>query len=151
MLDASFNATFSPFLYPFSWMSGYGSPSGAFRTVSVPTYVGGEFKRPAWRKPAELEDEVMIKVVVSEVPINILLNFVVLLAVELTKMRSFYFCLVGGILGFPLGGLIGAVVGFIVGLFLILYVMPKVKGRPYATKIQNLLLGKEAHTEDPQR
>jgi len=128
LLDAKFNVTFSPFLYPFSWISGYGSPTGVFRTVSVPTYVGyGEFKYPAWKKPAELEDEIMIKVIVSELPINIVFNFIFLLIVELTQLRVLYYCVIAGIFGFPIAGPLGAIIGFFVGPFLYRYFTPKIK------------------------
>jgi len=151
-LDVKFNATVSPFLYPFSWLSGYGSPSGAFRTVSVPTYIGGgEFSYPAWRTPADLEDEVMTKVIISEVPINILFNFGVILAVELTKLRRLYFCILGGIVGFPIGGPIGAVVGFFVGTLLLIYVIPTIMKSPYGAKIRSFFLGEEAGSYDASR
>lgn len=150
LFDANFSATFNPFVYPLSWLSGYGNPSGAFLFISAPTYVGGEFKYPAWRSPADLEDEVMIKITLKEIPLNILFNFGVFLVVELTRLRVLYFCILGGVLGFPIGGSIGAVTGFFVGALLGVYVIPRIIKSAYRTRIKDPLLTEESGSHEVQ-
>jgi len=153
LFDANFSVTFNPFIYPLSWLRGYGNPSGAYLFISEPTYVGGEFKYPAWRLPADLEDEVMIKVTLQEIPLNILFNFGLFLMVELTRLRVLYFCMLGGVLGFPIGGSIGSVIGFFVGALLGVYVIPRIVKSTYGARVRDPLLaeGSGSHEVQGQR
>lgn len=150
LFDANFSITFNPFVYPLSWLIGYGNPSGAFLFISAPTYVGGgDFTYPVWRSPADLEDEAIIKITLKEIPLNILYNFGVFLVVELTRLRVLYFCILGGVLGFPIGGLIGAVIGLSVGALLGIYVIPRIVNA-YRTRIKDPLLAEESVSHEFQ-
>lgn len=136
LVQARANMTYNPFLYSLSWMQGEGVLSDrTFTFVSYPTYVGGEFKFPLWRTPSELEDEAILRLVLSQMYNNLLYNIAVLLLIEFGKLRSLYFCLLGGIIGFPLGGIwgfpleatIGSFIGFLTGILFILFVFPRLK------------------------
>jgi len=74
IVSAECNVSFNPVLYPFSWISGRGLYSTAFEFVSVPTYVGYEFKYPAWRSSAELSEEAIIIVLVNHIMMNFIPN-----------------------------------------------------------------------------
>ncbi len=141
-ISVDFKATFSPFLYPFTWVTGYGTPSGFLQFISPPIYGGyGEIKTPVRLKESDFEDEAWIRIVLSEAPANIPWNFAIVLALELVKERRLYFCLLGGVFGFPLAGIIGAVVGFFAGIVLMLYVLPIADKNSYTTRIKHMLLG----------
>lgn len=121
------NMSYNPFLYGFSWLAGSGQFSGTFRYVSVPTYAGGGFPAPVWRNTPELQDEALIRLVLTQLYMNIPYNFIILLVVELTRMRDVYLCLIGGVIGFPFGGPLTALAGFFAGVFLIVFIMPRVR------------------------
>lgn len=144
LVDASCNITYNPFLYGFSWSTGRGWFSDNFTIVSTPTFVGGgETRHPLWRTPADLEEEATISVILREVFINIPWNFVIILAIELTKTRYFYFCLFGGTIGFSAGEVVGSIVGFFVGALLIAFVLPRLRKSPHVIRLRDRLLGKD--------
>jgi len=149
LVDASCNISYNPFLYAFSWSTGRGQFSDDFLMVSAPTYVGGgDIRYPVWRKPADLEEEAILLLVLRETFINIPFNFVAILAIELTKTHDLYFCLLGGIVGFPIGKVVGSIVGFSVGALLILFVLPRLKKNPHVVDLWNWLLEREKNKSD---
>jgi hypothetical protein len=113
LVDIDCNISYNPFVYAFSWVSGRGQFSASFSIVSVPTYIGGDIKFPKWRSDSELAQEGIIVLILHEIPINFLPNFIILIGIELAKMRELYICLAGGIFGFPFGGPIAAFIGFV--------------------------------------
>jgi len=140
---ADCNITFNPFLYPFSWLIGSGRFSGSHRFVSMPIWTGGEFPHPAPRTPKDLEGEAIMSLVLSQVNINIIYNFIVLLTIKLLKMQDLYFCLIAGIAGFPIGGLMGALSGFLIGLSVIAFIMLRSrKGNGISAKILKYIFEK---------
>jgi hypothetical protein len=144
LVDASCNITYNPFLYAFSWSTGRGRFSANFTIVSTPTFVGGgETRHPLWRTPADLDEEATIAVILTEVFINIPCNFVIILAIELTKTRYFYLCLFGGAIGFSAGEVAGSIVGFFVGALLIAFVLPRLRKSPHVIRLLNRLVGKD--------
>jgi len=130
------NMTFNPFLYSLSWLRGQGHLSMfKFSFLSIPQFGGGEFKVPMWRSPQELADEAILRLALSQLYINLLYNFGILLVIEFGKLRKLYFGLIGGIIGFPIGGIagfpvgatIGAFSGFLSGMLLIVFAIPKLR------------------------
>jgi len=144
LVDVSCNISYNPFLYAFSWSTGNGQFSDDFLMVSEPTYVGGgDIRYPVWRTPADLEEEAVLSLVLRETFINIPFNFVAILAIELTKTHDLYFCLFGGIIGFPIGKVVGSIVGFSAGALLMLVVLPRLKKNPHVDDLWNWLLETE--------
>lgn len=142
LVRADCDITFNPFLYSFSWLTGNGYISPSFLYVSVPTYFGGPVDSPygghyldiVWRNTEDLEEEATLIAVLSQIYVNIPFNFAVVLTIELAKIRDLYFCLIGGILGFPLGGSVGAVVGFFVATLAMIFIIPKLRKGTFGTK-----------------
>lgn len=128
-VHAQCNISYNPFLYSFLWLGGQGYFSGNVVYLSVPTYVGSEFKFPLWRSSAELEEEVILRLVLNNLLVNIPFNFAILVMIELMKIRDLYLCLFGGIVGFPIGGPIGAVAGFFSGVLVVMLVVPRLMSR----------------------
>lgn len=144
LVDASCNITYNPFLYAFSWSTGRGRFLANFTFVSTPTFVGGgETRHPLWRTPADLDEEATLAVILTEVFINVPCNFVIILAIELTKTRYFYFGLFGGTIGFSAGKVVGSIVGFFVGALLIAFVLPRLRKSPHVIRLRDRLLGKD--------
>lgn len=140
---ADCNITLNPFLYPFSWLIGSGHFSGSHRFISMPIWTGGEFPHPALRTPKDLQEEAIMSIVLSQVNINIIYNFIVLLTIKLLKMQDLYFCLIVGIAGFPVGGLMGALLGFLAGLSVIVPIMLRSrKGNGVSAKILEYIFEK---------
>lgn len=134
-VDIDCNMSYNPFVYAFSWVSGRGQVSRSFSIISVPTYAGGEFKQPVWRSDSELAEEGILTLILYEVPINILPNFFILIAIELLRTRELYICLIGGIFGFPFGGPIAAFIGFFSGVLTVFLVLPRLKKSGMFAKI----------------
>lgn len=152
MISARGNITYNPFLYSLSWLRGQGSLSMfKFTYNSFDEFGGGEFKSPVWRSNQELADEAILKLVLSQIYINLIYNLAIVLVIEIGKLRSLYFCLIGGIIGFPIGGIsgipvgatLGAVAGFVGGILSIIFVLPRLKNNSALVKWWNSLWERE--------
>jgi len=144
LVYAKANMTYNPFLYSLTWLRGEGILTDrSFIFISYPVYVGGgEGSHPVWRTPQELEEEATIRLVLSQLYLNLIYNFAIVLVIEIGKLRSLYFCLIGGIIGFPIGGIggipfgatLGAVAGFVGGILSIIFVLPRLRNNSTLVK-----------------
>jgi hypothetical protein len=127
------NVTYNPFLFPFYWLTGKGLSSYHFMMRSVP--VAATQNGVAWPRAKDITDDAMLIISLNALFANILYNFVILLAAELLKIRRVYFCLLGGMIGFPLAGPIGSLISFFTAVLLVVLIMPKFKKNKYFTDL----------------
>jgi hypothetical protein len=135
------NITYNPFLFPFYWLTGRGLSSYQFLMRSMP--ISASQYGVVWPMKTDITDDAMLALSVDAALGNIPYNFIILLAVELLKIRRVYFCMLGGILGFPLGGPVGSLIGFFTIVFVVVLIMPRLKKRDYLTDLWNTIARKK--------
>lgn len=115
-VDIACNVTYNPLLFIFSWLMGQGQTSYVFTMRQAPK--GANQFSITWPTWEETKEEALLIVTLNELFSNLPYNFLVLLLIEIVKIRSFYLSFIGGILGFPIAGWTGSIFGFSVGLIL---------------------------------
>lgn len=125
IVNYTYNITYNPFLFPLTWLRGGGHASGISSMLTLPKSIAmqGPFAVAKWPSLKELEENALISMVNFEILSNFLMLLVITFAIEFTKMRLIFICLVGGIIGFVPGGLFGTIAGLFIGVFIVAFVI----------------------------
>jgi hypothetical protein len=127
--------TYNPFLFSFFWLTGRGQLSYSFAMRSLPR--GANQGMVSFPMADEIKEDALIIIALNAIFANAPYNFIIVLAIEFLKVRRFYFCLLGGVIGFPLGGIIGAIISFVTSLFLVVLFVPKLVRSRYIMSLRD--------------
>lgn len=127
IVNYTYDITYNPFLFPFTWLRGDGCTSGSSSMVTLPKSIvmRGPFAVPILPNQRDIEEDAVIKTVNLEIPPNFLTLFAITLAIEFTKMRSLFVCLVVGTIGFIPGGPLGTIAGLFTGVFIVVFLITR--------------------------
>lgn len=105
---------YNPILYPFYWNIGEGRISGSFSMIYVPDAYSGS---RAYYPPTPQERLPAYVMYVSDRGLlqNLIVLFILTVAIEIAGKRSLYLIVFGGVIGFYFSQINGMIVGMIAG------------------------------------
>jgi len=158
VIVAACDVAYNPFLYGFSWLGGCGWVTGEhkFAVSNVWFFIsdrhtGDVYLRWRHRTPEEIRQEVVSQLSMSQFNINVLFNIVILLVIELLKLRDAHLCIFGSVASFIIGGPVGALIGFVAMAIIVLYVRLKVWKEGLFAKIWRFFLEEELYPYETPR
>jgi len=118
LVDARCDVTYHPFLYPMTWALRQGHFLNDTKTIYPMERTGG------WVR-SDIQNYILTSLILPEMERNLPILFIIVVAIELTKIRKLYVSFLTGIMGFAFAGLYGAIIGFAVGIFAT-FIIPKI-------------------------
>lgn len=115
--DASFklNMAYDPLLYPYYWILGVGRVNGTFSMMYVPDAYGPSGRPYYGTQPSERYQTYILHMLTWGTLPNVVILFILAIAIEIIGRRSLYLVAFGGILGFYAYEVLGATVGVVAG------------------------------------
>jgi hypothetical protein len=137
-VNVTTSITYNPFLFPFSWLTGNGQAGLHFMMRVAPQ--GAFMGMVSWESFEEMKQDALLIVTINALFVNTPYIFLILLAIEIMRLRPLYISLVGGIIGFLAGGPIVAIATFLTATFLLWPLISKLKKSKHLVLLWNELL-----------
>jgi hypothetical protein len=103
------NMTLNPLLYPYYWLKGLGIFEGDYPMIHIPAL-------SFMTAQARLDNYIMLIITAGNLS-NLVVFFLIAIAIELIGKRVIYIVLFSSIIGFAFAGITGTIAGMIAGIF----------------------------------